>query len=169
MMHWEDVATVKLITASCERTTSKFYGNLNLTSSKVFPLNTSEYLCSLKFLSQSETLMAWLRGLNVQLIFPGQDRCGNDGEPAGDVTGEPLGDGEGDGYDATGDDGMVRWSDVRDDGTVECKPLVVNICNMLFGSAVENWGLKGREAWHFDNRAPKQKDSETNNQKISVY
>lgn len=102
--------------------------------------------------------MARFRGLNVQLIFPEQDRSGKDGEPAGDVTGEPLGDGEGDGYEATGDDGMVRWSDVREVGTEECKPLAENICNMLFGSPVENGGLKGREVWHVDNSAPKQKE-----------
>lgn len=77
------------------------------------------------------------------------------------MTGEPLGEGEGDGYDAAGDDGMVRWRDVSDVGTEECKPLLVNICNMLFCIAVENGGLKGREAWHVDNRAPKQKESKS--------
>lgn len=139
-------------------------GNQNLTSSKVFPLNTSEYLCSLKFLSHSETVIARFRGLNVQLIFPEQDRSGKDGEPAGDVTGEPLGDGEGDGYDVTGDDGMVRWRDVRDVGTEECKPLAENICNMLFGSPVENGGLKGREVWQVDNSVPKQKECKNNHE-----
>ena len=108
--------------------------------------------------------MAWLHGLNVQLTFPEQDRRGKDGELAGDVIGDPLGDGEGEGYEAIGEDGKVRWSDVRDVGTEECTPLAVNMCNMLFGRDVGNEGLKGREAWDVDNRAPKQKERITHNQ-----
>lgn len=127
---------------------------MNLTSSKVFPLNTSEYLCSLRFLSHSETVIARLRCLNVQLTFPEQDRCrGNDGELAGDVTGDPFEDG-GDGYDVTGDEGMVSCSDVRDDGREECKPLEVSMCNMLLGIAAVIKGLNVRELWDVVSRVP---------------
>ena len=64
-------------------------------------------------------------------MFPEQDRCERDGELTGDITGEPFGDEEGEGYDATGDDGKVTCSDVRDCGTD--KPLVFNMCNTLLG------------------------------------
>lgn len=111
--------------------------------------------------------MAWLRGLNVQLIFPEQDRCReNDGELTGDVTGDPFEDGEGDGYDVTGDEGMVSCSDVRDDGREECKPLEVSMCNMLLGIAVGNKGLYVRELWDVVSRAPVCKQEKEKEKKI---
>lgn len=54
----------------------------------------------------------------------------------------------------TGDEGTVSWSDARDVGREECKPLEVSMCNMLLGSAVGNKGLYVTELWHVDSKAP---------------
>ena len=107
--------------------------NSNRTSSNVFPWNTSEYLCNRNLRSHSETVNARPWGLNAQLICSAQDWRGNDGVTVGDVTGEPLGDTEGDGYEVTGAvEGRATWSDTRDFSTDECRLLVLNLGVVLF-------------------------------------
>lgn len=57
----------------------------------------------------------------------------------GDVTGEPIGDGEGDGYD-----GRLTCSDTREVSADVCnRPLEPNLCRVLSDTAEENGGLKG--------------------------
>ena len=85
------------------------------------------------------------------------------------MTGDPFEDGEGDGYDVTGDEGMVSCSDVSDDGREECKPLEESMCNMLLGIAVGNKGLYVTELWDVVSRVPiyKQEKEKGKNENIN--
>ena len=140
--------------------------NSNRTSSNVFPRNTSEYLCNLNLRSHSETVNARPWGLNAQLICSAQDWRGNDGVTVGDVTGEPLGDTEGDGYDVTSAvGGRATWSDTRDFSTEECRLLVLNLGVLLFTTEV----LLERAALTDGNMAPKTENGERNYKNVVYY
>ena len=140
--------------------------NSNRTSSNVFPRNTSEYLCNRNLRSHSETVNARPWGLNAQLICSAQDWRGNDGVTVGDVTGEPLGDTEGDGYEATGAvEGRATWSDTRDFSTDECRLLVLNLGVVLFTTEA----LLERTASTDGNMASKTENRETKIKNIVYY